>query len=408
MKTTTLTICMIFLMTVLPGESGLVLAESDMGQVSDSEQEAGPVEIEQVVEFDREMHFLSKEGTDITLPAGSYYVDPVQDGLRFKSADQEEAEAVIVQAETTTHEQSVEAPETVSVKEGEDQQVVLMLMPEGKGLQAVGSSSGIQSRGKMFRAIKLGPRVLSYLPKVKGIFTTPKLGSLTPGGTLYIKGEHFGSATGKINLHLSHPSKQVVALSVESWKDKKIKAKIPGNISGVMDHWAKFQVKSAKGLGGVAWKARFYASRTTKTLKASDPAVKVKHCSTGGDRNYCNGLNTSTGGSCFAAAIPPVFKKGSIYAQHVNCDSVVDWDEGKDRYSVKLKNGWVFKKVEYTYKKSSGSEKIHAPDYAKLRRNLPGQTSWNPSIRWEASPGPDQLSYVYWLKIEGPKGVPHY
>ena len=408
MKTTTFAICMTFLMSVMSGELSLVRAESDMGQVTDSEQEAGPVEIEQVVEFDREMHFLSKEGTDVALPPGSYYVDPVQDGIRLKSADQEEAEAVIVEAEATTHEQSVESPESVSVKEGDDQQVVLILMPEGKGLQAVGSSSGIQSRGKMFRKIKLGPKILQFLPKVKGIFTTPKLGSLTPGGTLYIKGEHFGSAAGKIDLHLSHPSKQVIALSVVSWKDTKIKAKIPSNISGAMDHWAKFQVKSAKGLGGIAWKARFYAARSTKTLKANDPAVKVKHCSTGGDRNKCNGLDTSTGGSCFSAGIPPVFKKGTIWAQHVNCDSVIDWDDGKDRYSVTLKNGWVFNKVEYTYKKSSGSEKIHAPDLAKLRRNLPGKTSWNPSIRWEASPGPDQLSYVYWLKIEGPKGVPHY
>ena len=26
----------------------------------------------------------------------------------------------------------------------------------------------------------------------------------------------------------------------------------------------------------------------------------------------------------------------------------------------------------------------------------------------EVSPGPDQLEYVYWLTIEGPKGGPHY
>ena len=209
MNTTTLAICMTFLMTVISGAPSLVLAESDMGQVSDSEQEAGPVEIEQVVEFDREMHFLSKEGTDIALPAGSYYVDPVQDGIRFKSADQEEAEAVIVEAETTTHEQTVEAPESVSIKEGDDQQVVLILMPEGKGLQAVGTISGIQSRGRMFRATKLAPKTLGFLPKVKGIFTTPKLGSLTPGGTLYIKGDHFGSSKGKVNLHLSYPVKKM-------------------------------------------------------------------------------------------------------------------------------------------------------------------------------------------------------
>jgi hypothetical protein len=119
-------------------------------------------------------------------------------------------------------------------------------------------------------------------------------------------------------------------------------------------------------------------------------------------------LNSSTGGSCFSVGIPPVFQTGSIYAQHFNCDSIVDWDDGKDRYEVAIKNGWVFKKVEYSQKKSSASEKIHTPDYAKLRRDLPGTSSWKPEIRWEVSPGSDQLEYVYWPTIEGPKGVPHY
>jgi hypothetical protein len=195
---------------------------------------------------------------------------------------------------------------------------------------------------------------------------------------------------------------------VEDWTDTKIKAEIPHGISGVIDHQAKFQVLSAKGIGGGAWKVPFYAARTTKKLASDDPAVKVVHCSTGGDKNFCNGLNTSTGGSCFSSATLPVFATATIYALHVNCESIVDWDDGKDRYEVTLKNGWVFSKVEYSDKKSSGSEKIHAPDYAKLRRDLPGLNSWKPEISWEVSPGPDQLEYVYWLTIEGPKGVPHY
>ena len=58
------------------------------------------MEFEQVVEFERDVHFLNQDGTDVVLPAGGYYVDPVQNGLRLKSADQEEAEkVVIVQAE---------------------------------------------------------------------------------------------------------------------------------------------------------------------------------------------------------------------------------------------------------------------------------------------------------------------
>jgi hypothetical protein len=384
-----------------------VLAQPEMVQASDSEQEAGPVEFEQVVEFNRDIHFLTPDGQDRVFPSGGYYVDAVQNGLRLKSADHEEAEAIIVQAEETTHGQSVESPEAMSMKEGEDQQVVMVLLPDGKAMQTVGSFSGIQARG-LVKAFKLGPGALQLIPKVNGIFTAPKLGALTPAGTLYVKGEYFGTSKGKINLHLSHPVPQIVALSVEEWNETKIKAKIPSNISGVIDHKAKFQVLSAKGIGGGAWLVQFFAARAAKQLKSDDPAVKVVHCSTGGDKNYCNALNTSTGGSCFSSATLPIFATATIYALHVNCDSIVDWDEGKDRYEVTLKNGWVFNKVEYSQKKSSASEKIHTPDLAKLRRDLPGTSSWKPSISWEVSPGPDQLEYVYWLTIEGPKGVPHY
>jgi len=316
--------------------------------------------------------------------------------------------AVIVQAETTTHDRTVEIPESVSMKEGDDQQVVMILMPDGQALEAVGSTSGIQGRGATLSKVIRPTRSLKRLPKVIGIFTVPKLAAITPGGTLYVKGSDFGAAKGKIDLHLSHPIPQVVALSVESWSDTNIKAKIPNSISGVMDHQAKFQVLTAQGLSRMSWQVPFYAARSTKSLKKGDPAVNGTHCSTGADKNFCNDLNTSTGGSCFSSAIPPVFKTGAIYAQHVNCDVAVDWDDGTDKYDVTLKNGWVFKKVEYTDQKSSTSERINGPELGKLRRDLPGQTSWKPEISWEVSPGPDRLEYVYWLTIEGPKGVSHY
>jgi hypothetical protein len=209
-------------------------------------------------------------------------VDAVENGLRLKSADHEGAEAIIVQVEEMTHDQSVESPEAMLMKEGEDQQVVMVLLPDGKAMQAVGSSSGIQRRGDNMVKLKLGPGALQLIPKVNGIFTTPTLGALTPAGTLYVKGNYFGTPKGKINLHLSHPVPQIVALSVEEWNDTKIKAKIPGSISGVMDHNTKFQVLTAKGIGGGAWIVQFFAARAAKQLKSDDPAVKVVHCSAGG------------------------------------------------------------------------------------------------------------------------------
>lgn len=373
-----------------------------------TEQDAGPVPFQKIVEFEKPVHFLTPDGKDIVIAPGGYSVEIAQEGLRLKAADTEAAESVTIQAQPVTHEEAVEAPEPVTMSAGDDQQVVMVLQPEGKALQAVGTFSGVQSRDLKLQAAPSNRPVLQFLPKINGIFTVPQLAALSPGGKLYVKGSHFGVSKGKVTLNLTMPISHAVDLSIEEWSDAKITATMPAGISGVVDHPATFQVRSTTGLTTSAWKVPFYATRQTKVLKSSDPAVKVVHCSTGGDYNKCNSLNTSTGGSCFAKAIIPIILTTSLYAQHVNCDVAVDWDKGKDRYDVTLKNGWVFLKVEYIHDQSSPSEKVNFGDYAALRRNLLGATSWKPEIEWEVSPGPDQLEYGFWLTIEGPKGVPHY
>lgn len=373
-----------------------------------TEQDAGPVPFQKIVLFDKAVHFLTPDGQDRVIAPGGYSVEVSEAGLRLKSVDKEDAESVVIQAQSVTHKESVEAPEPMTERGGDDQQVVMMVMPGGKALQAIGTFSGIQSRGMQLQAAPANRPTLQYIPKIIGIFTAPQLAALSPGGTLYIKGDHFGASKGKITLNLSMPISHTIDLAIEEWSDDKIKATVPGSISGVMDHPATFHLRTSTGIYSSAWQVPFYASRSTKWLAANDPAVKVTHCSTGGDKNRCNGLNTSTGGSCFSTGLPPVFLNSTIHAQHVNCDVAVDWDEGKDRFDVSLKNGWVFAEVEYFHDQSSPSEKIHAPDYYNLRKGLPGTSSWKPEIGWEVSPGPDQLEYAYRLLIKGPKGVPHY
>jgi hypothetical protein len=138
---------MTLVLTFLTIEAGLVLmTQPDMVQAADSEQEAGPVEFEQVVEFDRDIHFLTPDGKDKVFAPGNYVVKGVENGLRLRSADDEKGKGVIVRAEPGTHNRSVEAPEPLSMSGGDDQYVVMLLLPEGKSLQAVGSSSGVFSR----------------------------------------------------------------------------------------------------------------------------------------------------------------------------------------------------------------------------------------------------------------------
>jgi hypothetical protein len=358
------------------------------------------------VEFDRETHFLGPDNQDQAFPAGRYAVQVVGEGLALKSVSDQRAAPVLIRARPTTHREAVDAPEPVNVNAGENRHAVLVLLPDGKGLQAIGAyekTSGVE--------LQLGtsePLTFALIPRIIGIFTVPQLAAVSPGGTLFIKGTHFGASPGKVIVHLGLPALQSIEFSVESWTDTNIKATMPIGISGVPDHLAILQVQTSAGGGSSGWQVPFYATRSTKTLSSNDPVVKILHCSTGGDKNKCIHLDTSTGGSCFSTGILPITLTGTLYAQHVNCDSIVDVDDGSDRFNVTLKNGWVFKTVEYLESMSSTSEEINGPDLAALRHNLPGTSSWEPEIQWTVSPGPDQLEYVYWLTIEGPRGVLHY
>ena len=199
-------------------------------------------------------------------------------------------EAVIVQAESFTHEQSVDGPEPLVMKEGEDQQVVMVLMPGGEGLQAIGSYEGIQTRGLTLKSkipdvrknIKIQPKIKAF-PTISGILSTPTLGVSSPGGTLYIKGKNFGeykegSGQGKVLIYRNFGGEfSWTALSVEEWGPTKIIAKLekPELTFNNRDQQIKLQIKTAGGFQSQSLQMPFRAKRATKWLDFNDPAVKV-------------------------------------------------------------------------------------------------------------------------------------
>ena len=151
----------------------------------------------------------------------------------------------------------------------------------------------------------------------------------------------------------------------------------------------------------------FKAARYTRWLNYKDTVVKVTQCSKSADANVCNDHVNPTGGVC-AVSRPPTWKDKdpSIYAMHNNCDLVVDWDEGTDRYEITLDNGWVFKKFWLKEEKSGSKEWVQMPRYATLNKSVVGTSSWKPTIKWKTSPS-DWVAYRYWIQIEGPVGVPY-
>ncbi|MDH5563008.1 MAG: hypothetical protein OEY91_05200 [Nitrospirota bacterium] len=400
------------------------------------EQDAGSIVFEKIVEFDREVHFLTPDERDTVIEPGGYLVEALQDGLRLKSADNETTEAVIVQAEPFTHEQSVEIPEPVLMTGENDQQLVVLLMPDGKAMEAVGSFSGIISRNSLpkltfrpKRTIQKGGSLPGMkkgmaLPKVNAIFTSPRLGAVSPQGTVYIKGADFGSSQGKVMLQVNvpvdeyfyvpngtvsltglAPGTKQVQLTVQSWSPTQINALVP-IMSGIPDQSAVLKIQNVHGLSNMGLRVSFYAARARVSLEYGENVTHT-FCSNNANWGQCLTENVSDlkpfQDVCFSGAKLKADK--TISAKHTNCDPAVDRDEGKDKYTIELKNNWVIEQIKWGWNPSSTSEKIGLPSAETLTQQYKGLSKMELWVPWEVSPGPDWLDYWVDVDITGPAGV---
>ena len=415
-------------------------------QEPQSEKDATPVESEMVIELEKAVHFLTPQGEDVVVSSGTYTVESFKDLIRLKPSDEGEGKAVIVQAEATTHEKSIESPQPISVPGNEDQYGIMLLLPDGKAMQAIGSYSGVHTRGFKFKkGFKFPKGMFANLPKIKSIDIRPPgpprpdppKGAITPWGTLSIKGEKFGTPKGTVVLQVrvpreeyftvsmkggkrqkrllgSKPGTMKVHLIVMSWRDDKIRARVP-IISGVPDHSAVLQVLTAKGRPSIGRKVAFHAIRAVTGLKPYEAVTKVI-CSTAGDRNGCKGPTKGAQGKMGCLAFDkPIRRDTTISAWHVNCDRIVDWDEGIDIYFIelKLKNGWVINNLKWGMEENSGSDKVflpkkknvNQPDNKALTKRHKGRTTTMIRVPWKVSPGPDWVSYWIQIGVEGPAGT---
>ena len=91
------------------------------------------------------VHFSAPDGGDALVPTGAYRIERADAAaLRLTSAD---GRAYIVRAQPTGHTQALSAPMALSVRSENGQHHVALLFGDGAALDAVGSYSGVRSRG---------------------------------------------------------------------------------------------------------------------------------------------------------------------------------------------------------------------------------------------------------------------
>jgi len=100
------------------------------------------------------VHFQSAEGADLAIGSGRYSVEAAMpEGMRLSAAS---GKPVIVPATMETHEQKLAQPQALMLAVGTDEQHLILLLPGGMRLEAIGSLSGIRSRG-----LAAGPSTVS-------------------------------------------------------------------------------------------------------------------------------------------------------------------------------------------------------------------------------------------------------
>jgi len=100
------------------------------------------------VTLDRAVHFTTPQATDVVAPPGTYRVG-VGEAMRLSLFALKMKTATVIDALTISHHTDIGTPVALYVQDEEKFPRIVLLLPGGKGFEAVGSYDGIRSRGKL-------------------------------------------------------------------------------------------------------------------------------------------------------------------------------------------------------------------------------------------------------------------
>jgi hypothetical protein len=100
------------------------------------------------VAFEQSIHFLAPDGGDVVVPKGAYTVTAAEAWLQLIPEGGKRQEAFLLETEVSTHDEPGDLPQAITTSgDTEDLQYVVLLLPDGRMLEALGTFSGIRPRG---------------------------------------------------------------------------------------------------------------------------------------------------------------------------------------------------------------------------------------------------------------------
>ena len=122
------------------------------------------------VEFSIPMHFLAPGGEDVKISVGTYHVEPTESWLKLLPTGESGAAIILIEAMQGRH----EAELTEAIVQAKPDAInpdifhMAVLLPDGTGLEAVGSASGIHARASkmvFLKRLTRQPRKPQTLPR---------------------------------------------------------------------------------------------------------------------------------------------------------------------------------------------------------------------------------------------------
>ena len=128
------------------------------------------------VEFSSAIHFLTPAGDDIEVGPGIYEVEAAESWLKLVPEGESRSTALLLEANRGPHEEDVTAPlvRTSSSPDTPEVLHVALLMPDGIGMEAVGTVTGIRPRGLNFAFV-------GRTSKAKTLAAIPGMNAPRPG-----------------------------------------------------------------------------------------------------------------------------------------------------------------------------------------------------------------------------------
>jgi hypothetical protein len=109
------------------------------------------------IELEKTVHFLTPGGEDVVVEQGRYEVGQASEWLHLSPVGGEKTYAILVEAQPIDHHETIEVPTTLSRSEHEDEYRIILLLPDGTGLEALGSYSGVRSKAAPASNLGIGP-----------------------------------------------------------------------------------------------------------------------------------------------------------------------------------------------------------------------------------------------------------